>query len=128
MDTDSVRDENAVDVFLTLANRTDMWDLPIGQGIASTNWQVLVTTGVAPKKTDYGEKPVVGIQELSAMGWNSKKEYEEMSDIMNSVNFALKEYDEVDTEWTRMQDSGLTDMNTPDVRRVSFCGTAKTMT
>ena len=110
--------KNVVDVLMTLAGRADLWDLPIGQGIASSDWQVLAATGGSPKRTDTKEKPVVSIQELSAMGWKFKEEYEEMSDIINALGFALREYEEVDSEWVRMQDRGPVDMNSLAVRTI----------
>ena len=111
--------KSAMDVLMTLAGRADLWDLPIGQGIASSDWQILVATGESPKSTDTREKPVVSIQELGAMAWKFAEEYEEMSDIMNAVGFALREYEEVDTEWVKMQDQGPVDMNSQAVRLIS---------
>ena len=94
-----------------LSERTDLRDLPIGQGMASHDWQVLVATGEAPKNTDTGEKLVVSIQDLSAIVWNFKEGYDEMSDVMNALGFAAKEFEEVVTAWSRMQDHAPVDMN-----------------
>ena len=61
--------KNVVDVLVKLSERADLWDLPIGQGMASSDWQVLVAAGEAPKGADTKDKPIVSIQELSALGW-----------------------------------------------------------
>ena len=44
--------KRVVDIFVKLSESVDLCDLPIGQGMASTDWQVLVATGESPRGTD----------------------------------------------------------------------------
>ena len=60
--------------------------------------QIGVATGESPKGTDTKEKPIVSIQELTALAWVFPKEYKEVNDIMNALGTATKEYAEINIE------------------------------
>ena len=96
--------EKTFTLFVGLAKREDLKDLPIGQGSAHSDWSIIIQSGKVPHQGGIETiGPIISIMELDAFLWRLGDEQAAREDLLNAISVANEEFNQMKENGTSLQ-------------------------